>query len=54
MVGRPLAREAVSSGVVGVKRILDYIKTDLKVAMILTSCDTLKDINENILVRETF
>ncbi|VVB91979.1 Rubredoxin [uncultured archaeon] len=54
LVGRPLAREAVSSGVEGVKRILEYIKTDLRVAMIMTSCNTLEDINENILVRETF
>jgi isopentenyl diphosphate isomerase/L-lactate dehydrogenase-like FMN-dependent dehydrogenase len=54
LVGRPLAREAVSSGVEGVKRILEYIKTDLRVAMIMTSCNTLEDINENILVKETF
>jgi isopentenyl diphosphate isomerase/L-lactate dehydrogenase-like FMN-dependent dehydrogenase len=54
LVGRPLAREAVSSGVEGVKRILEYIKTDLRVAMIMTSCNTLEDINENILIKETF
>ncbi|SNQ61902.1 (S)-2-hydroxy-acid oxidase (fragment) [Candidatus Methanoperedens nitroreducens] len=52
LVGRPLAREAVSSGVEGVKRILEYIKTDMRVAMMMTSCNTLEDINENILVRE--
>ncbi|MCZ7393025.1 MAG: alpha-hydroxy-acid oxidizing protein [Candidatus Methanoperedens sp.] len=50
LVGRPLAREAVSSGVEGVKRILEYIKTDVRIAMIMTSCNNLKDINETILV----
>ncbi|HEY9207005.1 MAG TPA: alpha-hydroxy-acid oxidizing protein [Candidatus Methanoperedens sp.] len=52
LVGRPLAREVISSGVEGVKRILEYLKTDLEIAMIMTSCNTLKDINEGILVRE--
>ncbi len=51
LVGRPLAREAVSSGVEGVKRILEYLKTDFKIAMIMTSCNTLKDINETILIK---
>ncbi len=51
LVGRPLAREAVSSGVEGVKRILEYIRTDIRIAMIMTSCNTLKDIDETILVK---
>ncbi len=51
LVGRPLAREAVSSGVEGVKRILEYLKTDIKIAMIMTSCNDLKDINDEILTR---
>lgn len=51
LVGRPLARDAVSSGVEGVKRILEYLKTDFKIAMLMTSCNTLKDINENILIK---
>ncbi len=53
LVGRPLAREAVSSGVEGVKRILEYLKTDIKIAMIMTSCNILEDINEGILVKES-
>ncbi len=52
LVGRPLAREAVSSGVEGVKRILEFIKTDIRVAMIMTSCNTLEDITESIIVKE--
>ena len=51
LVGRPLAREAVSSGVEGVKRILEYLRTDMKIAMIMTSCNTLEDINEGIIVK---
>lgn len=48
LVGRPLAREAVSNGVEGVKNILEYIKDDIRIAMIMTSCNTLKDIDKNI------
>jgi len=53
LVGRPLAREAVSTGVEGVKRILGYLRTDIKIAMIMTSCNTLEDINEGILEKES-
>ncbi len=51
LVGRPLAREAVSSGVEGVKRILEYIKTDVRIAMIMTSCNSLEEIDGTILVK---
>lgn len=50
LMGRPLAREAIPNGVQGVKRFLDYIMTDLKKAMIMTSCNTLDEINEDILI----
>lgn len=52
LVGRPLAREAVSSGVEGVQRMLEYLRTDIKIAMIMTSCNTLEDIDESILIKE--
>ncbi|VVB61675.1 Rubredoxin [uncultured archaeon] len=51
LVGRPLAREAVPSGAEGVKRILDYLKQDIRTAMIMTSCNTLDEINESIIFR---
>jgi len=49
LIGRPLAREAVPNGPVGVKSVLEYFKTDLRKAMLMTSCNTLKDISEDIL-----
>jgi len=53
LVGRPLAREAVSNGVEAVKRVLEYIKTDIRIAMLMTSCNTLEDITDSILTRDT-
>ncbi|MCE8424615.1 MAG: alpha-hydroxy-acid oxidizing protein [Candidatus Methanoperedens sp.] len=52
LMGRPLAREAVSNGVEGVKRVLEYIQTDIRIAMLMTSCNTLEDIKDTILIRD--
>jgi len=52
LIGRPLAREAVSNGVEGVKRVLEYIQTDIRIAMLMTSCNNFKDIKETILIRD--
>ena len=52
LMGRPLAREAVSNGAEGVKRVLEYIRTDIRIAMLMTSCNNLKDIKETILIRD--
>ena len=49
LVGRPLARLALENGAEGVRKVLDYIKTDIRKAMIMTSCNNLDDINEKIL-----
>ena len=49
LVGRPLARLALENGEEGVRKVLDYIKTDIRKAMIMTSCNNLEDINEKIL-----
>ncbi len=51
LVGRPLAREALG-GAEGVKNFFEYLKTDIRTAMIMTSCHTLSDINERILVKD--
>ena len=52
MVGRPLATSAVPGGAIGVKTILEYLKTDIKIAMIMTSCNTLEDINDKIITKD--
>jgi 4-hydroxymandelate oxidase len=52
LMGRPLAREAVLNGVEGIKRVLEYIQADIRIAMLMTSCNTLKDIKETILIRD--
>ena len=52
LVGRPLAREAVPYGADGVKTFLEYLKTDLRIAMTMTSCNTLEDIDDRILAKE--
>ncbi len=51
LVGRPLARLALENGAEGVRKVLDYIKTDIRKAMIMTSCNNLEDINEKILYK---
>lgn len=51
LVGRPLAREAISGGVEGIKNILNYIKDDIRIAMTMTSCNTLDDIDHSIIVK---
>lgn len=52
LMGRPLAREAVLNGVEGIKRVLEYIQTDIRIAMLMTSCNTLEDIKETILIMD--
>ena len=44
--------EIVPNWVEGVERFLEYIKKDIKKAMIMTSCDCLDDINEEILIKD--
>jgi hypothetical protein len=51
LIGRPLARLSLAGGEVAVKMYYKYVKDDLHRAMILTGCDTLKDVNMDILVK---
>jgi 4-hydroxymandelate oxidase len=51
LIGRPIARMSISGGRIAVKMYLDYVKDDLRRAMILTGCNTLKDATMDILVR---
>ncbi len=51
LIGRPLAQMAIAGGEIAVKMYLDYVKDDLRRAMILTGCDNLKEISNRILVK---
>ena len=51
-IGRPMARMALSGGTDGIKQYLEYVEKDLRLAMLMTGCDTLKEIDESILVHE--
>jgi isopentenyl diphosphate isomerase/L-lactate dehydrogenase-like FMN-dependent dehydrogenase/rubredoxin len=50
LIGRPLAWMSLAGGPEAVAKYLDYVKKDLRMAMIMTSCDTLQEINRKILV----
>jgi len=49
LIGRPLAQVCIGGGYAAVKLYFDYVKDDLRRAMLLTGCDTLKDANTSIL-----
>jgi len=49
LTGRPIVREAVPHGAEGVRSLIDYMRSDIEKAMIMTSCNTLEDINSDIL-----
>lgn len=51
LIGRTLAQVCLTGKDVAVKMYLDYVKEDLRRAMLLTGCDTLKDANMDILIR---
>jgi 4-hydroxymandelate oxidase len=51
LIGRPIAQAVLGGGEVAVKMYLEYVKDDLRRVMILTGCDTLKDVTMNILAR---
>lgn len=51
LVGRPLVVGAFGGNTEGVKVILDKMAAELKQAMILTGCHTIKDINEQVLYK---
>lgn len=52
LIGRPLARMAIAGGPKAVKLYLEYVKKDLIRAMKMTGCNTIKDISQDILLKE--
>jgi 4-hydroxymandelate oxidase len=53
LIGRPLAQVSIGGGELAVKMYLDYVKEDIRRAMILTGCDTLKDVTMDILIKSS-
>jgi rubredoxin len=50
-IGRPLARMSLAGGAEAVEMYLNYVKSDLRRAMIMTGCSTIKDATMDILVK---
>ena len=50
LIGRELARMSLAGGSEAVKMYLDYVKKDLRMAMIMTCCDSLKEITKDKLI----
>ncbi len=48
MVGREMIRAAIGGGAEGVRIEMDFLAKDLRRAMMMTSCNSLADINERI------
>jgi len=51
MIGRPLARMSLAGGPEAVKTYLDFVKSELRRAMLMTGCDTVSEISDSILIR---
>lgn len=50
LIGRPLAWMSLAGGPEAVAMYLNYVKSDLRMAMAMTCCDSLEDIGREILV----
>ena len=50
LIGRPLAWMSLAGGPEAVAMYLNYVKKDLRMAMVMTCCDSLPEINREILV----
>jgi len=52
LIGRPLAWMSLAGGPDAVAKYINYVKNDLLMAMSMTSCGSLKEVNRNILFLE--
>jgi isopentenyl diphosphate isomerase/L-lactate dehydrogenase-like FMN-dependent dehydrogenase len=50
LIGRDMVRAALGGGSEGVKLHFEYLKSDLRRAMLLTNCKSIDDIDERILI----
>lgn len=53
LIGRPLARMSLAGGTEAVNEYLNYVKKDLRLAMLMTGCDSLQDATMDIVVKVT-
>jgi len=51
LAGRPLGRMALAGGAKAVAKHLEFFMNGLRMAMIMTGCDNLKEINPDILIK---
>jgi 4-hydroxymandelate oxidase len=52
LIGRPLAWMSLGGGPEAVAMYLDYVRKDLRMAMIMTCCDSISEINKDIIVSD--
>jgi isopentenyl diphosphate isomerase/L-lactate dehydrogenase-like FMN-dependent dehydrogenase len=52
LIGRPLAWMSLAGGPQAVSMYLDYVKKGLRMAMIMTCCNSLKEVTKDILVSD--
>jgi len=50
LIGRPLAWMSLAGGPEAVAMYLNYVKNDLRMAMIMTCCDSLEEVSRDIIV----
>ncbi|HVO77999.1 MAG TPA: alpha-hydroxy-acid oxidizing protein, partial [Methanomassiliicoccales archaeon] len=49
LMGRPIGRMSLAGGFRAVRMYLDYLRSDLRLAMIMTGCDSMEDVGSQIL-----
>jgi 4-hydroxymandelate oxidase len=52
LIGRPLARMSLAGGAEAVRLYYEYVLGDLRMAMIMTGCDSVKEIDDRILAKQ--
>jgi 4-hydroxymandelate oxidase len=52
LIGREMARMSLAGGAKAVAKYLEFMKSDLRLGMLMTGCDTLNEITSKILIKE--
>lgn len=51
LAGRPIGRMALAGGATAVEKHLEFFRQDLRMAMVMTGCDNLKEISRDIFAK---